>query len=160
MSRIFCLFKKNVIGTISKDYERLLKKKKKKKKSLLILKPTAKVLPAWAQSGPQRTKPVLSYQSCHLMMETDWRGKGYRRVYRGRLLCHRGANSWNWRKKKLFPITKLYQFVHLSHWLKYCRMAYGRWKRRAFALRVETLRAPLSLSFFFFFLSFLFLFFF
>lgn len=31
MSRIFCLFKKNVIGTISKDYERLLKKKKKKK---------------------------------------------------------------------------------------------------------------------------------
>lgn len=34
MSRIFCLLKKIVIGTINKDYERLFKKKKKKEKSV------------------------------------------------------------------------------------------------------------------------------
>ena len=77
-------------------------------KSLLILKPIAKVLPTWAQSDPQRTKPVLSYQS-HIWwwILTGERGRGYWRVYRGRLLCLRGFNSWSWRKKNPFSNCRI-----------------------------------------------------
>lgn len=82
-----------------------------------------------------------SSQSCHLKMETDGGGNfigEYKQADHSALEVLIPEIG----EKDLSPVTKLkYQFVHPSHWLKYCRRAYGRWERRACALRVETLGA-------------------